>query len=670
MKVRNLFIFIYITVCGINALASNQVEFSVSKVHSLLVFVEAIAGDRHRPPHLKKIFEESKFNNSESQKYLQSFRNLDPSFGRYFEFESLPKERRNSVVVRVVTTTQSAFSKDLKDFQQRILGLMPYDDITAFIDILTYFELIYDQLVWKQNHKALNQVIRNFKIKSVAWKLDNLFSKALKFYNSSWPKKQIFHISLYPIPRNAKSSNGQSFGAFESVGVIIGDKNLEGKFGVVFHELCHSLYDAQSIEFQSALAKLFVNHPSPYAKVAYYWFDEALATAVGNGWAYENAKGKMDKSEWYHHDKINGFAQGLYPKVVEYLNAEKSMDEDFVNFAIQTFEQKFPQSLGEYETILTNLVLLTDGTVPSSKELRRDLRMQFRIQSIKSGSPIDHERSKSDIQENEISTVFLIATHKNRKQLNGIEDVLPGLSAIIKNAPEEGEQFGIFEVAKRKVIILLVNDPSRVSNAIKWMGLTRQIEKLNKFFSIQNLTTNSGLEITLETGTELERNGQSLIEGFAKSYDLSKYYFTKKVHIQTYVTPHSHPVLTLNTRTIKEPNSYLAVFLHEQIHWFFDLNGREEKTKRFIEKMKVKFPKVPSQKEGGAKDDESTYLHLAVCFYELEQLSKLIGSSEAERVFKSDNIYFWVREQVLNNRDFIQKTLNETGLQWEDAENN
>lgn len=177
----------------------------------------------------------------------------------------------------------------------------------------------------------------------------------------------------------------------------------------------------------------------------------------------------------------------------------------------------------------------------------------------------------------------------------------------------------------------------------------------------------SQLEISLHTGSEPEKKAKSLIEDFAKKYDLSKYFFTTKVHIQSFVIPHSHPVLTLNTRNINEPDRYLALFIHEQIHWFFDLDGRAEKTNIFIDKMRKKFPKVPLQKDGGAKDDESTYLHLGVCFYELEQLSKLIGSDKAEQVFNSDEIYSWVRKQVLANRDFIRTTLNETGLGWQDA---
>ena len=148
---------------------------------------------------------------------------------------------------------------------------------------------------------------------------------------------------------------------------------------------------------------------------------------------------------------------------------------------------------------------------------------------------------------------------------------------------------------------------------------------------------------------------------------MSKYYFTKKVHVQSYVIPHSHPILTLNTRQIDEPDRYLALFLHEQIHWMLDAVERKEKVNNFIKKMKIKYLTVPSRELGGASDAESTYLHLALCFYELEELTKLIGKEKAEKIFSTENIYSWVRKQILQNRVSIEKALRDSGLEWEYA---
>jgi hypothetical protein len=34
--------------------------------------------------------------------------------------------------------------------------------------------------------------------------------------------------------------------------------------------------------------------------------------------------------------------------------------------------------------------------------------------------------------------------------------------------------------------------------------------------------------------------------------------------------PHSHPVLTLNTRNLDSDDQLLSAFLHEQLHWYLD----------------------------------------------------------------------------------------------------
>lgn len=176
----------------------------------------------------------------------------------------------------------------------------------------------------------------------------------------------------------------------------------------------------------------------------------------------------------------------------------------------------------------------------------------------------------------------------------------------------------------------------------------------------------TALNIKLNSGGEPEKKAKVLIEEFERKYDLKPYIFTHEILIKSMEIPHSHPVLTLNTRQIDEPKRYLGLFLHEQIHWFFAKMGNELKTQNFISKMKAKYPKVPSRKDGGANDDKSTYLHFGVCYYELIVMTKLLGEKDAVRIFSTEDVYFWVRKQVLENREFVAKTLTESGLAWVD----
>jgi len=174
-------------------------------------------------------------------------------------------------------------------------------------------------------------------------------------------------------------------------------------------------------------------------------------------------------------------------------------------------------------------------------------------------------------------------------------------------------------------------------------------------------------KIDLHSGNENEKKAEQLIRDFAKTYDLSPYIFTNHILIQSRVIPHSHPILTLNTRQVSEPQRYLALLLHEEIHWFFAADEREAQLKKFISKMKEKYPKVPSRKDGGANDDESTYLHFGVCYYELEAMTKYIGEKKAVENFGTEDVYSWIRKEILGNREFVKRALLDSGLQWKNA---
>lgn len=146
-----------------------------------------------------------------------------------------------------------------------------------------------------------------------------------------------------------------------------------------------------------------------------------------------------------------------------------------------------------------------------------------------------------------------------------------------------------------------------------------------------------------------------------EKFDLEKYIFTKKIIIQSKVIPHSHPILTLNTRQIDQPDRYFSTFLHEQIHWFFD-GANSNKTDAFVEDIKKHFPKIPDGNNGGAKDDYSTYLHLGVCYYEFKVLSHYIGEDKARKIFETADVYPWVDKQVLEKGSIIEEALKKNGL--------
>ena len=79
------------------------------------------------------------------------------------------------------------------------------------------------------------------------------------------------------------------------------------------------------------------------------------------------------------------------------------------------------------------------------------------------------------------------------------------------------------------------------------------------------------MSISLATGTEGEARARDQLLLLLDRYELHRWQFTSRVRIEQGAIPHSHPVLTLNTRYPDDDLLALSTYLHEQLHWFVRL---------------------------------------------------------------------------------------------------
>jgi hypothetical protein len=160
------------------------------------------------------------------------------------------------------------------------------------------------------------------------------------------------------------------------------------------------------------------------------------------------------------------------------------------------------------------------------------------------------------------------------------------------------------------------------------------------------------LEIAPNKWTALTK--QNMLH-LAQVYDLRPMLFTKKIHIQSQVVPHSHPVLTINTRNAENPKKILSVWLHEELHWWALQKSRN--VNLAMKELKKIYPKAPVTKSNGP---DSTFLHLIICHLELKALGFFVGNKEAREIIteimKKDKIYPWIYYQVLY-KDFAIKRI-------------
>jgi hypothetical protein len=166
--------------------------------------------------------------------------------------------------------------------------------------------------------------------------------------------------------------------------------------------------------------------------------------------------------------------------------------------------------------------------------------------------------------------------------------------------------------------------------------------------SLNNFSYAQGkLDIALKGGSKEEQQTKAQLQRLVQTYDLTKWIFTRSVLIDEKSIPHSHPVLTLSTRHLKDDELLLSTFIHEQIHWFLTQNQKfTDEAKRDLRSL---FPNVPASSPEGAMDEESTYLHLIVIYLEYRADRELLGELKARQVmeFWATDHYTWIYHTVL-----------------------
>jgi hypothetical protein len=120
----------------------------------------------------------------------------------------------------------------------------------------------------------------------------------------------------------------------------------------------------------------------------------------------------------------------------------------------------------------------------------------------------------------------------------------------------------------------------------------------------------NNLEILLKNGTPAEERMRTALFRILAKYDLTGCIFTNTIEVDEMASPHSHPVLTLNTEYEQNEMMILSEFVHEQLHRFEEAHA--DSRNRAIEETTLFYRSVPSMRPEGAGDEP---LRGSTCFY-------------------------------------------------------
>ncbi len=455
-----IFIFVFsFSLCR----AQQIVNIKFSKPFAILKFLETAKGSHAISKTYKHQIDTSYLSkNKDFKKLVRDYASINLDY--VYTKNQFPVKRKHIASTWDLICIASISSTTNEEFFTKIIGVIPNSDYVLLKQIITQAEPFYDTFIYNNNKEIVFNKVRE--LQELSPKLNQLFEKFKSFYGSSWDKAIPFNLTLYPILGNRGQTTATPHANSLEMGVLTQEDDNFTLLSVGMHEMCHVLYDEQPLQIQEMIDDAFSDSTIIYSQFAYHYIDEALATALGNGYVYKKLTTELDTSEWYNDSYIDTYAKAIYPLVENYLDSNKQLDRTFIYRAISVFQKTFPNAIYEYEPnfINTNLYFETENEL-EVEDLQSYLHNCFRIYSSNTSNPILNAETLDLIKTSPETQVIFV--YKNQAQtmlkLQSIFGKLIGLP--IKN----NMLINFIDKNNRAIIIVKAENLEKIKDGVKLM---------------------------------------------------------------------------------------------------------------------------------------------------------------------------------------------------------
>ncbi|KFF04629.1 hypothetical protein [Flavobacterium reichenbachii] len=438
MKKRFLTAFLLASTLAFTQTAKFKIKYSEQL--AVLIFLENLS--ENYPENVYKTeFIKSSYNTEKYKNLISEFDKL--SFGYSYRFEEFPYGSKKSVQTEDLSKKNLIETENLTEFKIRSIGIIPNKTLNDLAEIISEFTPIYKELIYNPNKEKFEKQLQEIIKYSDENHIENYFETGLRFYNSSWDNSVPFVAAFYPLP-NSKGFTAQSFCNNFISAVQTDLKSYKDLFSVMLHETYHIIYDEQSLKVKTEINNYFKANKSKCSNYAYLLMNEVLATALGNGYVYAALDGKIDSRDWYYKKYINLMAKQIYPLVKEYIDQKKSIDQNFIDNYIKSYEVNFPNWINELDNIMTYRYVISEN--------ENDLKVINKMFRYRSKTEYENkitENSIEKMQQTPLTKVIVIS-----KNSNEILKLLKHKFSELKNWKPNGDK----EFADK----ILLNDKSQL----------------------------------------------------------------------------------------------------------------------------------------------------------------------------------------------------------------
>jgi len=404
MKNKFLILFLLLTAFTFGQKTTFKIKYS----EKLAVFIFLQNLSENYPENVFKTeFIKSKYNNEHYKDIISKFNQLNIFYS--FRFEEYPYGSKKSMQTEDILKKNMIETETLADFKLRSMGIVPNKTLSDLAEYISVFTPIYNELIYNPNKEKFEKQIIEITKYANENQIEDYFKTGLIFYNSAWDASIPFEIAFYPLP-NSKGFTAQAF-CNNFISAIQTDlKSYKDLFSVMLHETYHIIYDEQSLKVKIEIDRYFNENKSNCSNYAYQLMNEALATALGNGYVYEKLDGKVDTNDWYGIKYINLIAKQIYPLVTAYIEQKKPIDKNFIDTYIKLYEENFPNWINELDNIMTYRYVLTENEKDFSL-----IRQLFRYRSRTEYDSAITELSIEKMQNTPLTKVVIISKNSKEK---------------------------------------------------------------------------------------------------------------------------------------------------------------------------------------------------------------------------------------------------------------
>jgi len=226
-------------------------------------------------------------------------------------------------------------ANNLDNYKKMMRFWVPINQLNEELTVLNYFWPRF-QAWFNQQQPELDKFVIDAETLVKEHDVDDLLTAMRTFYQSDLPEDLELPVYLVAHPKQKAGTNGLVYNENSLIEVLKGEQ-AKSRLAVVIHEIAHFYHERASIENHLKHMQKFLSKESQTGKIGYYLFNEAIATAIGNGLfeqrmqSAENFKKYQDAPlSFYNNQGIDMAAKSALNLVIKQINAKLPIDNSFL----------------------------------------------------------------------------------------------------------------------------------------------------------------------------------------------------------------------------------------------------------------------------------------------------------------------------------------------------